>query len=374
MQRTELPPIPIPPKQRWREFRIAYLPPVTFVALVAIIAWMWMNYVRPSAIIGEVEVAHANIISTVAGMVQSLNVDTLQPVTNGQELAVVTSLDPEQLNAELAAAEADLRLMRARMEVDKTRNLDSYGQLRTDLLNEQLGLELARIHLTQAENEYTRAKQLFDSRLIASGSSSQNDLGLDVALRDRDSLRAEVASREKTVADLETTVNELKEKGALKIGSADDAVEQAIRAQHQRIEQLQKPLILRAPFDGFISEIKRRAGERIDAGGTVLVVSGRRSDRIVAWVHPPVLQRPQVGDTVEVQRMGMGQGGFMGTVVQVGSQLEPVSPMLRTPTANPERIEVGLPLLVQAADATTLIPGEAVRVRLVRHAATPASN
>jgi hypothetical protein len=66
--------------------------------------------------------------------------------------------------------------------------------------------------------------------------------------------------------------------------------------------------------------------------------------------------------------MGMGQVRFQGTVVQVGSQLEAVSPMLRTPTANPERIEVGLPMLVKSAGARELIPGEAVQLRIVKSA------
>src|SRR3954462_12287317 len=87
MQSQDLTPIPIPPRQRWREFRIAYLPPLTFLLLVGVICWMWVNYVEPGGIIGEVETVHANIISTVAGTVRDLRVDQLQAVTNGEPLA-----------------------------------------------------------------------------------------------------------------------------------------------------------------------------------------------------------------------------------------------------------------------------------------------
>jgi hypothetical protein len=38
--------------------------------------------------------------------------------------------------AEVAAAEADLWLMQARMDLDKTRNLDSYSRLREQWLAE----------------------------------------------------------------------------------------------------------------------------------------------------------------------------------------------------------------------------------------------
>ncbi len=363
---SDLSPIPIPPKQRWNDLRVRLLPPLTFLAVVVVICWMWVNYVEPGAIIGEIETVHSDIISTVAGTVQELKVDRLEPVTNGQALAVIASLDADQLKAELAAAEADLHLMKTRIDVDRTRNLDSFGQLQANLLDEQLSLELARIRHQQAEAEYTRAKQLFESQLIPSGSASRDELGLEVAQRDRDSFRAEIASREKTVAQLEQTVNELKASGSVKISPADEAIERSIQAQRERIQQLQKPMVLSSPIDGFISQIDRRAGDRVDRGGKVVVVSGHHSDRVIGWVHTPVTQRPNVGDIVEVRPMGFGQSVFQGTVIQVGSQLEPVDSMLQTPVANPERIEVGLPLLVKAPEALRLIPGEAVQLRILR--------
>ena len=52
---NELKPIPIPLKQRWHEFRVVYLPILTFVGLLAAIAHMWSLYVQPAAIVGEVE-------------------------------------------------------------------------------------------------------------------------------------------------------------------------------------------------------------------------------------------------------------------------------------------------------------------------------
>src|SRR5438093_9220732 len=121
MAGQSLQPIPILVRQHWREFRVAYLPLITFVALVGLIGWMWVRYVAPATIIGEVETVRANIISITAGTVEELKVDRLASVTNGQELAVVTALEPEQVNAEIAAVEANLRLMKARMYLDKVR-------------------------------------------------------------------------------------------------------------------------------------------------------------------------------------------------------------------------------------------------------------
>lgn len=371
----DLKPIPIPLRQRWREFRVAYLPGLAFLVLIALIGWMWKNYVQPSTIIGEVETIRARIISVVPGTLQELKVDRLQPVTNGQELAVISVMDPDQLNAEIAAAEADLRLMKARMDIDKTRNLESYSRLRTDLLLEQLTLELARTHLIQAEGEFARSQKLLESQLIASGVGTlRNDFGHDVALRDRDAWRAEVAAREKTVAELQAGVQRMETTGAVQVAPADSAVEQAITAQREHLRHLQKPVVLRSPIDGFISAINNRAGEKVKDGLPILVVSAGKSDRILAWVRQPVTVRPQVGDTVEVRRGTFGQATFEATVVVVGQQLEQINPtsdLLNEVTA---RVEFGLPLIVKADETLELIPGEAVQLRVIKRVqANPAN-
>ena len=56
-----LPPIPTPPAQRWREFRIQVLPVVVFVGVLMAVVCMWKSYVVPSGVVGEVEAIRANI-------------------------------------------------------------------------------------------------------------------------------------------------------------------------------------------------------------------------------------------------------------------------------------------------------------------------
>jgi multidrug resistance efflux pump len=375
MADQDLRPIPIPPRQRWREFRVAYLPVLTFLMLVAAIAWMWTRYVAPATIIGEVETVRANIISVVAGTVSQLKVDRLESVTKGQELAVITVRDRDQINAELAAVEADLRLMQARMNLDKTRNLDAYGRLREQWLAEQLALELARVHSAQAEGEFERTKKLFEGELIARGPAAErNDFGYDVALRDRDMFRAEVAAREKTVVELETSVRRLEAAGAAQFMPTDDAVERAIVAEREKLQHLQKPVVLRSPINGFVSVVNHVAGERVIPGLPILVVSAEKSDRIIAWVRQPITTRPQVGDIVEVRRMRLGEKPFEATVVRVGKQLEEINPTATTLNQTIARAEFGLPLIVQAANTLDLIPGEALQLRVIKHATGTAAN
>ncbi len=377
----DLKPIPIPIEQRWQDFRVKYVPLLMFAVLVAAICWMWSRYVEPPAIVGEVESVHADIMSTTPGTIESVLVDRLQAVTNGQELATVSVLDSDQLKSELAAAETDLLLLKARMDIDKTRNMDSYAHMRSDLTQEELALEVAKIRLKQTDAEFDRAQKLLEGQLMAKGVSSapfgnfgmRNDFGYDVVVRDRDALRAEVAAREKSVTELTDGVKKMEVAGLAKIEPMDAAVEQAIRAHRNRIELMQRPVVLRAPIDGFVSDLNHHTGERISAGVDIMVVSANGSDRILAWMRQPIGRAVKVGDKVEVRRISIGGTLFDAKVVQVGKQLEKINPALLLPNRNPERPEVGLPLLVQAKDVLQLVPGEAVQLRLLGRAENAAN-
>ena len=252
----DLNPIPIPARQQWREFRVVYLPVLSFGLLVVLIGWMWVRYVAPATIIGEVETVRTRIVSVDPGTLQELKVDRLDSVTNGQELAIVTTLDPDQVKAEVAAVEAEVRLMKARMDLDKSRNVDAWSRLRAEYELESLNLEAARVSLVQIEGEFERAKKLYDSQLIASGSGgARNDFGYDVALRDRDSGRLAVAAREKVVAEFRAGVERLEAAGAGQITATDAAIEQDVAAQREHLLRLRRPIVLRSPINGFVSAI-----------------------------------------------------------------------------------------------------------------------
>ncbi|HEY9175537.1 MAG TPA: hypothetical protein VI136_24920 [Verrucomicrobiae bacterium] len=376
MEQTNLKPISIPPRQHLRQFQVIYLPAITFALLLVMIGWMWTRYVAPASIVGEVETVRAKVISVVAGTLQELKVDRLSSVTNGQALAVVGVLDADQLAAELAAAEADLRLMKARMDLDRVRNANDLARLRTEWQLEELNLDIARIRLVQAETEFERTKRLYDEQLTARGASAtRNDFGYDVALRDRDAARAEVAAREKAVAELETGVKRLQAAGAgEELGAPDAVIERAIAAQRERLQRTEQSITLRSPMDGFVSVVDHRPGSKIMAGETILVISAEKSDRILAWVRQPVTVRPHVGDMVEVRRGILGEPPFQGMVVKVGRQLEPINPTAVPLAATIQQAEFGLPLIVKAPDIVDLIPGEAVQLRVIRSVSPPSRN
>ncbi len=366
-----LPRIPVPLRQRWREFRVAYLPPLTFALLVAAIAWMWTRYVHPANIVGEVESVHANVVSLLPGTLTELAVDRFQRVTNGQEVAVLSVIEPEALKAELAAVDADLKVLKARMDLDKTRNLDAYSRLRENLLTENIALDMARIRLRQADGEFERVRELYTNSLAPKGLGlsprgfgSYYDFGYDVAVRDRDTLQAEVDLRTRLVAQLHQDLEHLGKVGAVQVLSADPLIEEAISAQQQRLLQLHKLVVLKAPIDGFVSLIHHRPGEKVPAGTPILVISPSKSDRIIGWVRQPVRVRPAVGDVVQVRLNRTGQPVTDAVVTEVGGQMEPISLTALPINTPPNHVEVGLQFMVKAPAGADLIPGEAVEMYL----------
>src|SRR5829696_2563683 len=155
-----LAPIPTPPSQRWKEFRIQALPVVTFIAVLVCVVALWGKYVMPTNMVGQVELVQANVISSVPGTVKELKVKEFQRVKAGEEIAVISAMDTETLQASLRAAEVELKLMRARMQLDIERNTQSYEQTRLDYLRERSDLAVERVRARLYELEANRQYDL----------------------------------------------------------------------------------------------------------------------------------------------------------------------------------------------------------------------
>jgi multidrug resistance efflux pump len=361
-----LPPIPSPLPRRWREFRINAVPPMIFVALVGVVAITWRHYVATPSVIGEVENAKVNVISTVPGTLAELNVDRFQKVSKDQIIGRVYTLEPEQLKASLAAIEVDLKVLKARMDLDKTRNANSLAQLRVDLGLEKLNLESARIQLVHAESEYARAKKLYDSQLIGLGASAaRNDLGYEVALRDRDRLRAEVATRQQTIVELEKGIASLSASGVAESSPEDPLIDQAIKAQESKLVLLEGPVLLKAPIAGVVGILNHRPGEKIMAGDPIITISPEHSDRIVGYIRQPLTSIPKVGSSVKVRTRGPGRQTAIARVLEIGSDLQPVTAPLRIRGYDTSQ-ERGLPFFVEMPAGLALHPGELVDLILLQ--------
>lgn len=349
-----LPTIPTPPAQRLREFRIQVLPMITFCAAVAGVVLMWQRYVMPSNVVGSVEAIHANVISTLPGTVQSLNVERFQLVTNGQVIAQLLTITPEVLKATIEAMKADLKVNQARMITDEDRNRIQYENVRLSLLGEKVQFAIDKVNLKLARVEFKRADELFHAQPIALISE---DL-YDIAKAKLEVLEVTVADKTKYLAEKERTVPTLRPTTTNSLSVLD-----AIEAEERKLIAIDQPTVLTSPIDGMVTAINTRPGEKVVPGLPLVVISGTQGKRIVAYARQPMTVRPQVGDTVQVRRMSFKRELDVATVTVVGTQMEPVDPVL-LPMANARIPEVGLPFSITVPPSLNLIPGETVDVIL----------
>ena len=341
-----LPPIPTPPAQRWREFRIQILPVIIFLCILATIALMWRNFVQPSGVVGEVEAVKANVINLVDGVVAEMRVDRLQYVTNGQVIGTIISTEPELLKATIAAAEADLKVIQARMRLDERRNDQNVQQMRVDLWQEKLLLRTAMVNSNVAWTKLKRAQKLIDV---------QTQETLEIAQAEFDAFQEEIVARTQTIAGQEALIQQF---ASSQSGGSEPLIDGAIKAKELELELLAKPVDIKAPMDGVISAIYRRAHERVVRGEPIVTISSTTAERIVGYIRQPVQRIPVENDVVVIRTRTMKRQQGEGQILKVGAQFEVINPALVSTDSN--RVEMGLPILISLPKHMTVSPGEFV--------------
>jgi multidrug resistance efflux pump len=345
-----LAPIPTPPAQRWREFRIQALPVLTFIGVLVCVVALWHNYVLPTNIVGEVEAIHADVISALPGTVKELKVKRFQRVSAGEEVAVISTMDTETLQASLRMIEADLKLMRARMQLDIERNENTYQQLRLEYLKERVDLDLERINARIYALEVARLEKLLTN---APAIIAQTEY--EVALRLASVASTNVIEREKYLAEKEKILPTL-----IPSPRADEAILEDIKAQEEQLRATSQTISLKSPIDGMVSLVAHLPGEKIVPNLPIVSISATQATRIVGYVRRPFNVLPKVGDTVTIRRQSFKREVAPGMITEVSGQLEPISTNLVPPPANGVRFEMGLPFAVSIPAELALIPGEPV--------------
>ncbi len=351
----QLTPIPTPTAQRLREFRIQVLPIATFLAVLAGVVTLWHRYVMPSNIVAEVEAVRANIITVVPGTLKELKVERFQRVTKGQELAVISTSDGDALKAGVAAIQADLRVLKARMRLDVERNNATYEENRLEYLRERVDLAVKRADLKYWEYEVKRNRALLTATPPLVSASE-----FEWFQQQAESTRVSVEEGERYLAEKEKTLPKLQPSAS---DLANDPISEAIRAQEEKLRLTSEPISLKAPFDGMVSAVNHRAGERVAEGAPIIVLSAIESDRIVGFIRQPIIVRPKAGDVVQIRRRSFQRELKTSTVLEVGSQLEVMPSTLLATDARAGR-EVGLPFLVKVPQGMNLLPGESVDLLL----------
>ena len=350
-----LPPIPVPPERRWRGFRTQALPLIGFVAALTGVAFIWSQRVAAPTLRGRVEAARAEVASPQAGVITEMKVARFQKVARGEAVAIITPTDPR---LPLAMVQSELDVLRTRLEprLSQQRNATDYERLRLGWLLQKVDLATTRVALARAENELQRDEQLFQQKLIS-------EQLYDFSLKTRDQFRTEIEERTKVIADLDQALQQLKTLGDPQSPPAGaDAILASIKAQEQRLQfagSFAEPITLKAPIDGMVSAVYRQAGENVQNGESIITVSAIQPDHIVGYLRQPFTIEPTPGMPVEVRTRFPKPLVHLAQVLQIGSQVEPITNSLAVVRPG-SLMDMGLPIKISMPANLNARPGELV--------------
>ena len=364
---SNLPPIPTPPAQRWRDFRVQTMPVLVFGAVLLTATVLWQHSVSLPSLVGAAESVTGYVSSPKPGLLVQMNTDRLQQVKAGDPIAQVITTDPKILASSLAVIQAEIELMRRNLQpvVGEQRYQMNYDKMQLDGLKTRADLATTRVKLQLAENEFRRTEELFRDKIVSERVFEQ-------ARATRDKLQIEVEETAKLVAQQEADFRALQldsdgtTPGADKPASPRDVLRAAIAVQEEKLRLTEaelSPVIVYASLNGTVSVINHRAGEAVLAGEPILTLTSLNSTRIAAYVRQPLTVEPTVGMAVEVRTRSAKRQTSAATILQVGTQMEPITASL-LPAVASHAVEQGLPIFVSLPLDIKLVPGEIVDLTL----------
>jgi multidrug resistance efflux pump len=365
MTMERLPRIPTPWRLHWREFRVKVFPVLVFGTVLTAAIRIWTEYVMPPTLVGQVESSQANVSSTRPGTLTQLQVTRFSVVHARDPIAQVIVTDPRILESSLAVIRAQVALLRAGIQplLNQQRNELTYERLRLDWLNERVQLATARVKLQYAEAELARVGSLFGGQ-----TNIVSQMTYQIAVRDRDALLAETSERTNLVLELDKALQRLNlMDAALSPGRADETMRAAIAAQEEQLKLTEaqlRPVSLLAPIDGVVTMIYRHSGENIATGEPVLTIQSTQAERIIAYVHQPLMVDPQIGMRAELRSRSTKRAHAVGQVISVGAALETIPPALVNAFTG-KSVELGLPIAISVPAGLRALPGELLDVRLL---------
>lgn len=361
-----LPVIPTPPAQRWREFRVRYVPPVIFLLVAAAIFLIWRENVLPPTLLGQVEPIRAEVVSPDDGIVTNLFVTEFQKVRAGEVIAEVLSSDSKRIDTQLNLLRSQIALSQLQIGtlLDREKMVFDYMTARTRLLREQVELAAAKAQLDPAERDFVLATKLFEEKIIS-------EPELDFYAKIYQPLKAKVAQTAALVQEVGDELEKMKPLAGFSVGPQNqNTLDQALADLSKEREVLQslqlEPVALRSPIDGIVQAVHRRKGENILAGASIVTIAATQSDRIVGYLRDPLPFNPTEGMKVRVRTRSLKRDEGDGAIAFIGGQFELVTNQALTLPGVPP--QVGLPIAVSVPPAikSALRPGQVVELSIRR--------
>jgi multidrug resistance efflux pump len=324
----------------------------------------------------------ARIISpTTTGTIKIVPVLLFEHVNKWDTLAV---LDDELLGAELATAAAEIERLRAQLnathnqltvEADRIEtnwvtsarrfSVDA-EQLRLNILQTQTVLETDRIMLQDLELDVKISKDLLAKDAVTPYELQKAQTAYDALAKKIQENELLLTQYQQYLAKAEQRRAEFTQNQPV-VASLDSALEpvrKAITVQEKRIEEIaarRAALVLKAPFDGIVSQIQARAGETVLAGAPILTIAEAAPTEIIAYANEALAGQIRENMQVElIKNTPPAKIAKSAQIMHIGPTIEPIPLRL---LRNPNIPQWGRPFLVKIPPGFELTPGELVGIR-----------
>lgn len=359
---STLPVIPTPSGQRWREFRVRFLPLIVFALTVISIFFIWREHISPPTLVAQAEPVLAHAKSLEDGTVTNLFVERFQVVRAGDPIASIITRDNRRLDTQMQALRSQISLAQLQLAtlVDRDRLAFDYQDLRSELMRQETELAAARAQLPHAQSDASQAKALVAEKVISEFESRAFQSVFEA-------LQAQVNQMEAHVATLAREVAEAQALGGFSSQTeSTGAIRQTLAFLEEESRQLRllgnDPVVLEAPIDGVITAVHRRPGEAFLAGEPIVTISAQQSERLVGYLPQPIPFQLEPGMSVQLRTRHWKRLESPSAIAAVGTQFEVVTNIAFLRPGGPS--ELGLPLAIAIPESLRehLRPGELVDV------------
>jgi multidrug resistance efflux pump len=372
---------PTPPRRSRRSLLRQLAPATPWIAWVgaivgAVVVGQGLGPQRPMP--GEVERRQVTVAAPEAGLVLELKVEPGQRVQAGETLA---RLDSSALDRELSIALVDLERLTAEVPAQQLTLVSDDQQSAFRLSRE---VELAALEVNKLEEQLLRAQaelEQLDRQIARNEELLKQRLTTTRALEELQLQRAAVQKRVEAHPQLIEAA-----KGHVRSARARLAQQQkgsvageidrrlapmraAIRAQEERVAQLQARIgraSVKAPVEGIVAEVRRRAGETASLGEPLLTLLDQRGARVVAWVDEHRAQRVALGERALLRSKSSPPSLRTGQVVGLGPAVVQAPPRFSVLPGVPV---FARPVYIAVDGAEAVLPGARYDVTLTTDAA-----
>ncbi len=285
------------------------------------LAWWWWRaagYVSTED--ARVKAEIVSVSPEITGRIERIFKEEGAWVQRGEVLA---RLDQREVEIQIRQAQAEIDRLRSRsrqvgqeirLHLDKQEG--EVSRAAAALRADRFHLEDARAHLERAEEDWQRAKALFERELIAAQERDRAETELRQARARLSALREKVKEGESSLE-----LVQMKEKEAAVMQSDLQARQADVRRAEAVLAELRRKLELTAiysPVEGVIVKKSARQGEVVQAGQPIFMVVDASRFWVEANVEETAIRYVEPGSPAIIRVDSYPDQHFAGKVIEVG--------------------------------------------------------